>query len=636
VISDFLRHGGQANVRGLLDYLARELAGRDVEVPPVVERPQEGFFHLGELVFGTQDEFESYLAAERPGVMAPDAPRVVLFGPILDPISPERGPVDDLVRALESRGVRVYPVFGQDSIARIEAIRPDLAVFFPMGRAARGEQAPQLFEQLGIPCLTGLQHLTTDRQQWLDDMRGMSAGLLSVSITMPELDGVIEPLLISTMEPNEEGLRTRTTLPGRFDRYVDRLVRWLKLRRMPNDQKRLAIVYYKAPGASALAAAGLEVAPSLYHTLRGCGTRATIWATSFHRAPRRCTSLIQQRGRTVGQWAVGAYEQFLDEARPELVPIEQYAPGSRRRFRPERQQDMIERWGPIPGKHMVTQRDGQRYLAVSRIRLGNVVIMPQPTAGAIGGDDVATVHGTGEAPPHFYLGAYLWARHGFQADAIVHFGTHGSLEFTFGKSAALSDDCWPDILIGDLPHIYPYIINNVGEALVAKRRSYGVIVSHLTPPFTDAGLYGELERLHELIHEFEYSEDALLKHELRRSITDAVRQLDMTADLGLMPNRSTIACWTMRNSPFARLSARTQAAPHPRRFARDRPPLPGRPDPQHGRRHARLARLGDRRSPARKRRKRRAGRGRAAERVDARTAGRGPRGMGGSGAANAS
>jgi cobaltochelatase CobN len=104
---------------------------------------------------------------------------------------------------------------------------------------------------------------------------------------------------------------------------------------------------------------------------------------------------------------------------------------------------------------------------------------------------VATVHGTGEAPPHFYLGAYLWARHGFQADAIVHFGTHGSLEFTFGKSAALSDDCWPDILIGDLPHIYPYIINNVGEALVAKRRSYGVIVSHLTPPFTDAGLYGD-------------------------------------------------------------------------------------------------------------------------------------------------
>ncbi len=532
-ISDFLRHGGQANVRGLLRYLARELAGRDVEVPPVVERPQEGFFHLGETVFGTQDEFEAHLAAQRPNLMVPDAPRVVLFGPILDPISPERGPVDDLVRALEDRGVRVYPVFGQDSLSRIEAIRPDLAVFFPMGRAGRGEQAPQLFQRMGVPCLTGLQHLTTDRQDWLDDMRGMSAGLLSVSITMPELDGIIEPVLISTMEPNEDGLRTRTTLPDRFERYVERLVRWLRLQRMPNDRKRVAIVYYKAPGASALAAAGLEVAPSLYHTLARLRDEGYDLGDEFPSSPEALYELIQQRGRTVGQWAVGAYEQFLEEAEPELIPVEQYAAWFQDTLSPLRQQDMIDRWGQIPGQHMVTQRNGQAYLAVSRIRFGNVVIMPQPTAGAIGGDDVATVHGTGEAPPHFYLGAYLWALHGFQADAIAHFGTHGSLEFTFGKSAALSGDCWPDILIGDLPHIYPYIINNVGEALVAKRRSYGVIVSHLTPPFTDAGLYGELERLHESIHEFEYSEDELLKHELRRSITDAVRQMDMTADLGM-------------------------------------------------------------------------------------------------------
>jgi cobaltochelatase CobN len=135
-----------------------------------------------------------------------------------------------------------------------------------------------------------------------------------------------------------------------------------------------------------------------------------------------------------------------------------------------------------------------------------------------------------------------WKKHGYHASY-----NHNAAYYTLadlpqfddwglwarGKSAALSGDDWPDILIGDLPHLYPYIVNNVGGALVAKRRSYGVIVSHLTPPFTDAGLYGELERLHELVHEFDYSEDELLKHELRRSISDAVRQMDMTADLGL-------------------------------------------------------------------------------------------------------
>ncbi|MCL4206157.1 MAG: cobaltochelatase subunit CobN [Pirellulaceae bacterium] len=532
-IDAYLKHGGEDNLRGLLDYLARELAGREVAVRPVVERPQEGFFHLGETVFATLAEYEAYLSAQRPRLMDADAPRVVLFGPFLDPLSPlERGPVDDLLNALERRGVRVYPVFGSEPLPRIEAVQPDLAIVFPHGRLARGEEGPQQLARLGIPCLSAL-HLIVDRQEWLDDMRGMSAGLLSQSITMPELDGVIEPLVISAMEPDEQGLRVRTTLPARFDRYVDRVANWLKLRRTPNDRKRVAIVYYKSPGASALAASGLEVVPSLYQTLARLRDEGYDLGDEFPSSPEALYELIQQRGRTVGQWAVGAYEQFLEEARPELVPVEQYAAWFQAALSPLRQQDMIERWGPIPGKHMVTQRDGQGYLAVSRIRFGNVVIMPQPTAGAIDGDDVATVHGTGEAPPHFYLGAYLWARHGFQADAIVHFGTHGSLEFTFGKSAALSDDCWPDILIGDLPHIYPYVINNVGEALVAKRRSYGVIVSHLTPPFTDAGLYGELERLHELIHEFEYCQDEALEHELRKSITDMVRQMDMGADLGL-------------------------------------------------------------------------------------------------------
>jgi len=534
VLDQYLKHGGEANLRGVLDYLAHELAGCDVVVLPVVERPQEGFFHLGESVFATLDEFETHLAAQRPGLMAAEAPRVALFGPSLDPLSAlERGPVDDLLNALESRGVRVYPIFGRESLPHLEAVQPDLAIVFPHGRLARGEEGSQQLARLGIPCLSAL-HLIVDRQAWLDDMRGISAGLLSQSITMPELDGVIEPLAISAMEPNDEGLRVRTTLPGRFERYVDRVVRWLKLRRTPNAQKRVAIVYYKAPGASALAGSGLEVAPSLYHTLQRLRDEGYDLGDELPSSPEALYDLIQQRGRTVGQWAIGAYEQFLEEAQPEFVPVEQYAQWFQQSLSPQRRQDMIERWGAIPGQHLVAQRDSRDCLVVSRIRFGNVVILPQPTAGAIGGDEVATVHGTGEAPPHFYLGAYLWLQRGFQADAIIHFGTHGSLEFTFGKSAALSDDCWPDILIGDLPHIYPYVINNVGEALVAKRRSYGVIVSHLTPPFTGAGLYGELERLHELIHEFEYSEDAPLKHEVRRSITEAVRQLDMDADLGLV------------------------------------------------------------------------------------------------------
>ncbi len=178
-IDAYLEHGGEDNVRGVLDYLARNLAGREVQVPPVVERPREGYFHLSDAVFATLEEYEAYLSAQRPRLMDADAPRVVLFGSFLDPLSLlERGPVDDLLNALEQRGVRVYPVFGREPFVQIERIQPDLAIVFPHGRLLRGDEAPALLQRMGIPCLSAL-HLIVARQQWQEDMRGMSAGLLS-------------------------------------------------------------------------------------------------------------------------------------------------------------------------------------------------------------------------------------------------------------------------------------------------------------------------------------------------------------------------------------------------------------------------------------------------------------------------
>ncbi|MBL7044385.1 MAG: cobaltochelatase subunit CobN, partial [Pirellulaceae bacterium] len=256
---------------------------------------------------------------------------------------------------------------------------------------------------------------------------------------------------------------------------------------------------------------------------------------SVPESPEALFELIQKRGKTLGQWAIGSYEQFLQEAEPEFIPAATYANWFKKALSEKRQKETIELWGPIPGKQMVAEHDGLPHLAVSRIQLGNVVIMPQPTVGGGGEDEgeVKTIHGTDQAAPHFYLGAYLWAQHGFDADAIIHLGTHGSLEFTYGKSACLSRDCWPDILIGEVPHIYPYIINNVGEALVAKRRSYGVTVSHLTPPFTESGLYGDLSMLHEKLHVFETETDPLLKRETRKTITRMVRELDLAKDVDL-------------------------------------------------------------------------------------------------------
>ncbi len=534
-VDQYLLHGGEDNMIGLMHYLAATFAGRKVSVPAVVEKPLSGFFHLGGVLFEDQAAYETYLKKERPRLAA-DAPRVAVFGPFLDPRDKlNLRWIEELIKGLERRGVRVYPLFGSRRAWQfLEEVKPDLIISLPHGRLAPNNQAPELLAKLNTPALGALS-LLEGTAQWQADQQGMAGGFLGQSITTPELDGVIEPIAVTALEPNERMVKVRTAIPDRLDKFLARTMNWLNLRRKPNAEKRLVIVYYKSPGAAALTAESLEVVPSLFNLLKRLEKEGYDLGKELPASAEELETLIQKKGRTIGQWALGAYEKFLEEAEPEIIPAKDYAQWIASTLSAKRRADIIQTWGQIPGKQMVTERNGEPCLVVSRIRFGNVVIMPQPTVGGVDGrdDEIKSIHGTDKAPPHFYLAAYLWARFGYQADAIVHFGTHGSLEFTKGKSACLSGDCWPDILIGDLPHVYPYVINNIGEALVAKRRSYGVIVSHLTPPFTHAGLYGELETLHAKIHELHAAEDPALKEEVRRTITEMVRKLEMAKDLDL-------------------------------------------------------------------------------------------------------
>lgn len=537
-IDAYLQHGGEDNLVAMLHYAAREIGGKDVAVPAVIENPQSGFFHLGDALFETLDEYDAFLDERHPR-LPEDAPRVAMIGAFLDPHDTlNRTQVDAILEALEAKGARVYPIFGnRQAMKLLEASRPDLAIVFPHGRLTMGNQAPEILKRLDCPCISVLALLGSE-EEWMADERGMAGNFMSQSITTPELDGVIEPIVATSMEPNERQIEVRTIIPDRIEKRIGLALNWLKLRRKPNSEKRVVIVYYKAPGLAALSAGGLEVVPSLFNTLKRMEAEGYDLGDSIPGSPEELFDLIQTKGKTLGQWAIGSYEQFLEEAEPEFVPAEAYAKWFRRTLSEKRQEETLDLWGAIPGKQMVAQRDGKPCLVVSRIRLGNVVIMPQPTVGGGGEDEdeVASIHGTNQAVPHFYLGAYLWARYGFEADAIVHYGTHGSLEFTYGKSLCLSRDCWPDILIGDVPHIYPYVINNVGEAMIAKRRSNAVIVSHMTPPFTASSLYGELSTLHEKIHDWEAAaEDEKLREATRETITELVRSLELAADLEIEP-----------------------------------------------------------------------------------------------------
>lgn len=534
-IANYIQHGGKENLIAMAHYTAHHLGGREVAIPPLIEKPQSGFFHLDNQLFESLADYEHFLAS-REIEDATDRPRVALIGSFMDPQDEmNRKPVDTIIRALEKGGAKVYPIFGRDELfSLLSEIHPDVIFTFPHGRFSYDTRGEQLLRQLDCPIVSALP-LLNSREQWLEDERGMEGGFLGQSITAPELDGIIEPIAVSSMEPNDRNYNVRTPLEDQIAARVNLTLNWARLRKKANAEKKIAIVYYKSPGNASLAAGGLEVAPALWNTLKRLQSEGYDLGENVPESPDALFDLIQSKGKTIGQWALGAMEQFLNDSEPELIPAERYADWFQKTLSVKRQKETLDRWGDIPGTKMVTMVNDRPHLVISRIQLGNVVIMPQPTVG--GGDEnedeISSIHGTDQAVPHFYLGAYLWARYGFKADAIMHFGTHGSLEFTYGKSNCLSRDCWPQILIGDIPHIYPYIINNVGEALVAKRRSNAVIVSHLTPPFMEAGLYGELSLLHGKIHDWEQAEDPLLREETKRSITTLVSQMNLAEDLSI-------------------------------------------------------------------------------------------------------
>ncbi|MDR0390474.1 MAG: cobaltochelatase subunit CobN, partial [Planctomycetaceae bacterium] len=570
--SSYASAGGAENLGNGLRYLARELKGYNANIPEPKQRPQRGFFHLDRNLYETLEEYDAYFDAAYPK-LPKDAPRVVLAGAFVNFYDElERGAIDLINKRLAESGCRVYSLTGMmNSREQIEKIKPDVILFTPMG-SLFGNDTVRFLTEKNIPCIVIVNIMET-KQDWLNEPTAMSSGFTGQSVVMPELDGMIEPTAIAARSVNDNGLSIRMPIESRVEMLVKRVNRWITLQRKSNAEKRVVIVYYKAPGHSPLGAAGMETIDSLFNVLKRMQDEGYNLGGRLPADSKGLADLIQKEGCTIGGWAQGTWEKYLQEGDPVYIPAEEYATWLQNDLPEQNRKALIRVWGDIPGKQNTIQKDGKSYLIVTRVKLGNIALMPLPSVAIISDeanesasnmpattintnntrnassqnitvkenegvvtDEMSAVHGTNQPPPHSYLGAYLWIRNGFQADAMVHFGTHGSMEFTKGKSIALSDYCYPTILTGDMPHIYPYIINNIGEALLAKRRASAVTISHLTPPFTKAELYGSLDQISNKIHDYKTVEGEALKTEIIKSLTEIVRQNDMFREIGFKEN----------------------------------------------------------------------------------------------------
>lgn len=421
--------------------------------------------------------------------------------------------VDTLCEAVERRGARALPIFcGSlrgaepgllDLLGQCDAV---VATVLASGGTVAAEASAGGDEEswdvgalaaLDVPVIQGLC-LTSSRADWAASDAALTPMDAAMQVAIPEFDGRLISVPFSFKETGAEGIPVYAADPERAARVAGIAVRHAALRYKPNAEKRVALVFTAYPTKHSRVgnAVGLDTPASavrLLDALRGAGYAVDGYPAEGDELIHR---LIAAGGHDV-EWLT---EEQL-RAAPARVRLADYRSWFDR-LEPELRQSVLDHWGEPPGSLYVDGED----IVLASLRFGNAVVMIQPPRG-FGENPIAIYHDPDLPPSHHYLAAYRWLEAeeqagGFGADAIVHLGKHGTMEWLPGKGLGLSAGCAPDAVLGELPLVYPFIVNDPGEGTQAKRRGHATVVDHLVPPMARADTYGDLAKLEQLLDEY--------------------------------------------------------------------------------------------------------------------------------------
>jgi cobaltochelatase CobN len=518
-------HGGQGNAENFLRYAAY-LIGSETEWGEPRPLLRAGLYWPGAEVLGLGDLAPHWVAG------APVA-GIVFYRALLQ--AGTLAPIDALVRAVAARGLNPLPIF-VNSLK--EAVAADLI------RNLYDEAAPDVtlnctgfaISQPGAATFAtpfdGGDHpvlqvvLSSEScEQWQSSPRGLSPRDLAMQVALPELDGRILTRAISWKSASCFDAATQCTivapqpLADRVDFVADLAANWVKLRRATVAERRVALVLANYPSREGRIGngVGLDTPAGTIEVLRamrdagyGIDQIPADGAALMHRLIAREKSAFRLDGADYASFFAG-------------LPAAMQAA-------------VIQRWGNFS--------QDPHYAAggfdMPLIHLGNVVIGVQPSRG-YDVDPTSTYHDPDLVPPHYYFAFYAYLRRHFGAQAMVHMGKHGNLEWLPGKALALSAECYPEAIFGPTPHLYPFIVNDPGEGAQAKRRAGAVIIDHMTPPLTRAESYGPTRDLERLVDEyFEASQvDPRRCVDLKRQILDLAMSSGLAADCGVLAGDDT-------------------------------------------------------------------------------------------------
>jgi magnesium chelatase subunit H len=557
-----------ANIRSMILYALKEyvpdgrLKNTRIKVPPPEHLPSVAIYHPDATnLFETFADYQKWYATNRPKskVQSPKSQNqsTKFASPVLDPkstiglllmrpqvVSRTTKHYDALIRAIEAEGLSVIPALstlmdnreavgkffvdvrkqskvqspkskvqttnnglGTTDLSRVSQIVSLTGFSFVGGPAMNDSEAAGAFlQQLNRPYRSAVSLDTQTIDAWRESQTGLNPVQAGMQIAIPEIDGATEPFIYggipaSGVEP--------VALDDRCVRFARRLKRWNRLRTAPRSELKLALTLFCFPPnkGNIGTAADLDVFPSLWDTLKKLkaeGYQVELPASAGDLREK----LIGGNSERFAASANVAYRMSVDEYR-----------------RLCRYVDEVENeWGAAPGRVNSFGRE----LLIQGLQLGNVFIGVQPTFG-YEGDPMRLMMARSGAPHHGFMAFYTYLAKVLNVDAVVHVGTHGAMEFMPGKQVGLSGDCWPDRLIGELPNIYIYSVNNPSEGSIAKRRSYAELISYLTPSIENAGLYRDLATLKELVMSYRQSTNEPERERLFGSIEDYSHQLNLNA-----------------------------------------------------------------------------------------------------------
>ena len=534
ILHDYYSNGGSVNLINMIDFLNSKVfssTNKDVIPLPVIYAKQ-GFYHpdYKDRLFTTLDDYLGWQKESNKREFK-GKPLVGIAMYRNDFSKGDTLVVDALIKQLEVKGAFPIPFYyqsmgGKEKYDKLLTRNNQVIIhtLINLRSIHFAQKRKEEFTRLGVSVTQALSYYSGDQAKWESDKQGISASMTPFTLVLPEASGVIDPTIIAASDPDS---KETTVIDYQMNALVERSLKQAQLSLKTNVDKKITVMVWNYPsGEKNIGASFLNVPRSLNQI--STALKAKGYAINSQTEDFFITNAARILRPFYREYEL---DDLLNDDLAELIPLSFYT--NWYKTLPETVRTSIEtRWGQPEDNFMVVEREGQHWFVMPRIKIGNMIIMRQPPRSDKADKEKGAYHNKIVPINHYYLAAYQFARDSFSTDAFIHLGTHGSHEYLPGKERGLSIYDAGDLSVGNTPVIYPFIVDDVGEAMQTKRRGRAVVISHMTPPFVAAGLHSESAGVHELMHQYKSMDDGSVKQQTATQIRQLCFAQKYCKDIG--------------------------------------------------------------------------------------------------------